>query len=177
MKGDGGSLAGGGRTDFWVPPDVRSAHPAERALYGVPIPPRRSLGRHQISVVQCTDSHAARGAAIASRFDRCSLTVRTCPPTPIEKIRRTAVPMTRRLCSRLRERPPHGEILMKGGRGILARGGRAESGGPPDVRSAHPASRVLYCVPTRAARPGCHRILTCPRKTQPARIGDLTSRR
>ena len=58
--------------DFWVPPDVGSAHPASRVLYCV------------------TDSHAARGAAIASLFDRCFLTVRTCPPTPIEKFRHAA---------------------------------------------------------------------------------------
>ena len=47
--------------DFWVPPDVGSAHPASRVLYCV------------------TDSHAARAAVIASLFDRCFLTVRTCP--------------------------------------------------------------------------------------------------
>jgi hypothetical protein len=39
-------------------------------------PAARSLGRHQISVVRCIDSPAARGAAIASLFDRCSLTLR-----------------------------------------------------------------------------------------------------
>src|SRR6266852_9286881 len=38
------------------------------------------------SVVRCTDSSAARAAAIASRFARRSLTVSTCPSTPIEKI-------------------------------------------------------------------------------------------
>ena len=29
--------------------------------------------------------YVTRGAAIASLFDRCSLTVSTCPPTPMEK--------------------------------------------------------------------------------------------
>ena len=48
-------------------------------------PPAPTAERRRISVARPTDSHAARGAAIASLFDRCSLTVRTCPPTPMEK--------------------------------------------------------------------------------------------
>src|SRR5438046_7884074 len=48
-------------------------------------PPAPTAERRRISLVRPTDSHAARGAAIASLFDRCSLTVSTCPPTPMEK--------------------------------------------------------------------------------------------
>ena len=43
-KFDGGGLGGpwrDGRTDFWVPPDGGSPHPASRALYRVPIPTLR----------------------------------------------------------------------------------------------------------------------------------------
>jgi hypothetical protein len=47
-------------------------------------PPAPTAERRRSSVVR-PDSHAARGAAIASLFDRCSLTVSTCPPTPMEK--------------------------------------------------------------------------------------------
>src|SRR5437879_2279255 len=54
--------------------------------------PRRPLGRDRISVVPGTDSHAARWAAVASLFDRCSLTIRICLPTTIEKFRRAAAP-------------------------------------------------------------------------------------
>jgi hypothetical protein len=52
--------------------NVGSAHPALRVLYCV------------------TDSRAARGAGIASLFDRCFLTFSTCPPTPNEKFRHAA---------------------------------------------------------------------------------------
>jgi len=48
-------------------------------------PPAPTAERRRISVVRPTDSRGARGAAIVSLFARCSLTVRTCPPTPMEK--------------------------------------------------------------------------------------------
>ena len=45
-----GDPAGGGRRELWAPRDGGSAQPAERPLYGVPIPTRRrSLGRPRIS--------------------------------------------------------------------------------------------------------------------------------
>ena len=57
---------------------------------------RRIAEQRRISDVRCTDSHAARGAAIASLFDRCSLTVSTCRPPPMEKFRRSAAPVSNR---------------------------------------------------------------------------------
>src|SRR5437016_4461802 len=59
-------------------------------------------------------SHATRGAATASLFDRCSLTVSICPSTPIEKSRHSAAPMTTSaLLLSPRAAAPRG-ILIKG---------------------------------------------------------------
>src|SRR5712691_9671683 len=59
-------------------------------------PPAPTAERRRISVVRRTDSLGTRGAAITSLFDRCSLTVSTCPPTPIEKFRHAAAPIAPR---------------------------------------------------------------------------------
>lgn len=63
-------------------------HSRERCI-AYRFPPAPTAERRHISVARPTDSHAARGAAIASLFDRCSLTVSTCPPTPICHAART----------------------------------------------------------------------------------------
>jgi len=67
------------------PPDHGSS--LTRLVRPTDFHPPQLAGSHGISVLRCTDSHAARGAAITSLFDRCSLTVSTCPPRPIEKFR------------------------------------------------------------------------------------------
>ena len=75
-KSDGGgrgSCTGDGRTELWAPPDIGSAHPASRLLYGVPIPAR-----------------AARSKATASPSTAASSTSSTCPPTTVEKFRHSA---------------------------------------------------------------------------------------
>jgi uncharacterized protein (DUF58 family) len=69
---------------------------------------------------------------------------------------------------------------MEEGRGLLARGGRTESWAPPDIGSAHPASRVMYCVPipTRADRSAaiaspvdrCFLIINVDLKEQTAQV-------
>ena len=85
-KSDGGGDGGagrGGRRESWAPPDLGSAHPAERAF-----------------TVYRFRPGPARPAAVAFPSLRRFLTVRTCLPTPMEKFRRTAAPMTLRLCSR-----------------------------------------------------------------------------
>jgi hypothetical protein len=59
----------GGRTEFWVPPDIGSAHSASRALYRVLIPTR-----------------ADRSKATASPSTAASSTSPTCSPPTVGKI-------------------------------------------------------------------------------------------
>ncbi len=129
-------------------------------------PTRRPLCSSSVaSVVSCTDAHPRRPAerrrisrCTVYRFPRrsrgrhriffepCSLTVSTCPPAPIEKFRRAAPPIAPRLCSGLQQRPPHGGNLMEDGMGVPGGVVETDFGVPPDIGSAHPASRALYCV-------------------------------
>src|SRR6185369_7748909 len=99
-------------------------------------PPRHRLCSSSVaSVLLRTDSHAARGAAIASLFDPCSLTVSTCPPPPMEKFCHTA--RTHSLGSALVSTawPPHGGNLRHEGMGSLA--GRSNRFlARPDIGSA-----------------------------------------
>ncbi len=60
----------GGRTDFWVPRDLGSAHPASPALYCVPIP----------TCTDCRTSPHLSSTAVSS-------TVPYLPPTTVEKFR------------------------------------------------------------------------------------------
>jgi hypothetical protein len=94
-----------------------------------PVPTAETL---RVSVARPTNSHAARGAAIASLFDRRSLTVSTCPPTPMEKFCHAA-----RTHSLHPVATPRGKFDGRGDGGPW-RGGRTDFWVPPDIGSAHP---------------------------------------
>ncbi len=92
-KSDGGGDGGagrGGRTESWAPPDLGSAHPAERALYRVesPRPPLRS-GRQHFSVYRVHNRSGPTSHFSPVRFpDRRYLWGRRgkVPPTPIARL-------------------------------------------------------------------------------------------
>ena len=71
-------------------------------------------------VVTASHPNTDRGNATAGLSVRRFLTVRTCPPTPIEKFCHSAALIPPRLRSSLHRVPPHGGNLMEEDWGSLA---------------------------------------------------------